>query len=107
MIGKFEENCLLALIRSGPASTPAQIHEVLCDHAGQEFQFGAVYTTLDRMEAKGWVKAEARTQRSGARKRRYFTITGNGQDALSRSLKGTRQLAEGLVIRGFATGGAE
>lgn len=106
MIGKFEELCLLALVRAGPGSTPAHIYEVLCDQAEQEFKFGAVYTTLDRMEAKGWVKVENRTPIAGGKKRRHFTISGEGQDALNSSLQGTRKLANGLGIPGFALGGA-
>ncbi|MBG6203061.1 DNA-binding PadR family transcriptional regulator [Labrenzia sp. EL_13] len=105
MIGKFEECCLMALIRSGPDSTPAQIYDVLCEHGGKEFKFGATYTTLDRMEAKGWVKVTTREPTVGGKKRRYFSVTGLGEKALNDSLSGTHKLASGLGLPGFAKGG--
>lgn len=104
MLGKFEENCLLALIRAGRKSTAADVFDVLVDRSGQMIQFGALYTTLDRMVDKKWVKVEKKAEKPGGRQRRYFTITGLGQKTLSESLASTKTLADGLNIPGWAEG---
>lgn len=105
MIGKFEEYCLMALIRSGPGSLASDIYDKLCDHSGKEFKFGAVYTTLDRMVDKEWVKVESRQSNARGKARRYFSITGLGQQVLNDSLNDTKEMASGIVP-GFSFGGA-
>lgn len=105
MIGKFEEHCLMALIRSGSNSLASRIFETLCEHTGEEFQFGSVYTTLDRMVDKKWVNVEMRQSKTGARSRRHFSITGLGEEVLNQSLSGTRKLASGIVP-GFSLEGS-
>lgn len=102
MIGKFEEHCLLALLRAGPAATASQVYEVLADKIGEGFKFGAVYTTLDRMTDKKWVKVETRAPVDGGRTRRHFTISGEGRKALDASLTETSRLSAGLDLPGFA-----
>ena len=96
MIGKFEEFCLLALIRSGPDALASKVYETLCDHLGKEFKFGAVYTTLDRMVEKKWIKVSEQKPEGGGRTRRYFTISGEGRVALGNSLQSTQRLSIGL-----------
>ena len=102
MIGKFEEHCLLALLRAGPSATASQIYNVLEDKIGDGFKFGAVYTTNDRMAQKKWVAVENREPEGGGRTRRYFTITGEGRKALDQSLSETSKLSSGLGLPGLA-----
>ena len=55
------------------------------DHAlGRSISPGAIYTVLDRLAAKGWVKSymgESTDGRKGNR-RKYFRVTGEGEAAL-------------------------
>jgi DNA-binding PadR family transcriptional regulator len=46
---------------------------------------GSVYATLDRLEARGLVRSRLAegTPVRGGKARRYYTVTGNGVDALS------------------------
>jgi PadR family transcriptional regulator PadR len=58
--------------------------------SGQSLSLGSLYTTLHRMEQKGFVRSrwgEATEVRQGAR-RRYYQITALGQQALTE----TRQM---------------
>lgn len=98
MIGKFEELVLLALIRTGPDSLASDVFEKLEEVANKEFKFGALYTTLDRMVAKKWVSTKEQKPANGGRKRRYFSITGQGHKALSESLVTTNNLLHGLSV---------
>jgi DNA-binding PadR family transcriptional regulator len=98
MIGKFEELVLLALIRTGPNSLASDVFEKLEEVANKEFKFGALYTTLDRMATKKWVSLKEQKPANGGKKRRYFSITAQGQRALSESLSTTNSLARGLNV---------
>lgn len=95
MLGKFEENTLLSLIRSGPNSTPADVYEELAKHLNNLPSFGALFTCLNRMEKKKWVKVELVSERAGQKPRKRYTINGAGRIALNESLQTTRSLTGG------------
>jgi PadR family transcriptional regulator PadR len=50
---------------------------------------GSVYTTLDRLEQKGYVKSwfSDPTPERGGRSKRFFEITGTGELAVKNSMK--------------------
>ncbi len=52
--------------------------------SGRDLSIGAVYTTLVRMEAKGFVRSSAGepTAERGGRAKRYFRVTADGKAAL-------------------------
>ena len=105
MLGKFEELILLALIRVGPDQPASAIFEVITDRLNQEKSFGAVYTTLDRMVDKKYIKVSSPKVSSGkGKKRRYFTISGEGRAALSQSMNMTNSMADGLSLEGQMVG---
>ena len=101
MIGKLEELTLLACLRAGDAAVPSAIYERLSEAlSGKAPGFGAVYTTLDRMAAKGLLN-EGKATDAQKRSRRTFTISGAGQAALAESLTPTRALG-GFSVLGVA-----
>ena len=55
--------------------------------AGRDYSIGAVYTTLDRLQAKGYVTSRLGdpTPERGGRAKRYFTIEAPGIRALNHS----------------------
>ena len=59
---------------------------------------GALYKTLDRMEAKGWVEwqQEAATPGRGGHPRRLFQVTPEGVAVLSASRDALLRLWDGL-----------
>ena len=82
-IGQFEQLVLLAILRKQPAAYGIAIQEELLVRTAREYSVGAIYSTLERLEKKGFVKAkegEATAQRGGRRKL-YFSLTAPGQSA--------------------------
>jgi PadR family transcriptional regulator, regulatory protein PadR len=87
-IGQFEQMVLLAILRKQPVAYGISIQDELLARTDREYSAGAIYSTLDRLEKKGFVKSrqgEATAQRGGRRKL-YFSLTAPGQAALQASL---------------------
>jgi DNA-binding PadR family transcriptional regulator len=67
---------------------------------------GAVYTALDRLEQKGFVRSRlgSSTPKKGGRRKRFYEVTGTGLAALS-TVQSTRgallELIEGHPQLGF------
>lgn len=97
MIGKFEEIALLALVKSGPRSHAAKVFRVIEDTQEKLPAFAALYTALDRMAAKGLV-SETKDS-NDKRAKRLFTISAEGQRALSEALSASRAI-EALIPAG-------
>ena len=97
-LGKFEQLVLLALLRLGDNAYGVSIRREIEETGKQRTSFGAVYTTLDRMEAKGYVKSWTgdATPERGGRAKRYFRITAAGASTLRRSIAVARQMTKGL-----------
>jgi DNA-binding PadR family transcriptional regulator len=93
-IGQFEQHVLLAVFRKHPTAYGVAIQDELRLRTGRTCSIGAIYTTLDRLERKGFVKAkqgEATAERGGRRKL-YFRLTGAGRSTLQASLNATDAL---------------
>ena len=100
---KLEEMILLALMKDGPDATAGDVQARLSDATGREQAFGSIFTTLDRMSDKKfvkWRKGEPDERRRG-RAPRLYTITGVGRTALIASLRATQVLAGGTTIGVF------
>ena len=99
-LGSFEELVLLALARCGEDAYGMNVRRELAEHSGREVAIGAVYSTLDRMEAKGLVtsrmSAPDTDRRGGAR--RHFRMEPAGIHALLEARKVRDQLADGLDL---------
>lgn len=85
MLGKLEEEVLLATLQAGPASLPSEIYTSLEAAVGKAPAFGAVYTTLSRMAVKGFVDESKKNDASG-RERRAFTVSASGKRAIQASM---------------------
>jgi len=93
-LGELEQIVLLAVLRLGDEAYAVPILEVIQRDAGRRVARGALYTALDRLEAKGCLRSrvgEPIAERGG-RARRYFTVT----PAAVRSLKASRQALQRL-----------
>jgi hypothetical protein len=103
LLPKLEEMILLAVLKHGPDTTAGDVQAVLSEAAGREQSFGSVFTTLDRLTVKKfvkWHKGRPDPQRGG-RAPRLYTVTGVGQSALIASLRATDSLAAGLDLGTF------
>ena len=98
MLPKLEEMILLAVLKYGPDATAGVVQGALSDVTGREQAFGSIFTTLDRLADKKFVrwKKGVPDDRRGGRAPRLYTITGTGQAALVSSLRATQALASGL-----------
>src|ERR1044072_7673155 len=81
-IGELEELVLLAIMKIGSVAYGASIQEALED-AGRFVSFGALYTTLGRLEQKGFVSSRIgeATKARGGRAKKYFQVEGAGKFA--------------------------
>jgi len=103
-LGEFEQMVLTALLLLGENAYGMTVHEKvenLADGA-RTVSLGAVYTTLDRLQQKGFVKSwfSDPTPERGGRTKRYFEITATGEMALRNSLKVVANMLMGLAEAG-------
>jgi PadR family transcriptional regulator len=80
MLGEFEYLLLTAAARLGDDAYGAAIREEIQEATKRPCSIGALYTTLDRLEAKGLVSTwmgEATPQRGG-RPKRMVRVTAKG-----------------------------
>jgi PadR family transcriptional regulator, regulatory protein PadR len=83
MLGEFEYLLIAAAIRLGERAYGAAIREELQLTTGRSCSIGALYTTLERLENKGFVKTwmgDATPQRGG-RPKRMVRVTAKGLQA--------------------------
>ncbi len=98
-MGEFEQLVLLAILRQGNDAYGMRIREEIEDRTGREVSYGAVYTTLSRLEKKGYVSHHLgdATPERGGRARKYFRVETVGEEAL----RATRQ-ALGIMWEGVS-----
>lgn len=86
-LGEFEQMILLAIMKLGSNAYGKSIRELLADLVKRDVTVGALYATLERLEAKGMVSGTMGepTQERGGRAKKYFEVTAKGQHALKRS----------------------
>jgi DNA-binding PadR family transcriptional regulator len=83
-LGEFEQIVLLAALRLGENAYGVTIWEEIEKRTGRPVMIGAVYATLDRLEAKRYIfsKIGDPTPERGGRAKRFFRITAQGSAAL-------------------------
>jgi DNA-binding PadR family transcriptional regulator len=102
-LGEFEQIMLLAIARLKDAGAyGVSIRKEISMRTKRSPTPGAVYTTLERLEGKGFVKSSVgeATPERGGRAKRYYQITAAGLTALRRALRDYRNLLQGLDILG-------
>jgi DNA-binding PadR family transcriptional regulator len=97
-LGEFEQMVLLAILQCGADANGFEVRRELEVSAGRRVSKGAFYTTLDRMEGKGYLNWVARVPEGGASSlpQRHFTVTPQGLDELRRSRDALMNLWRGL-----------
>lgn len=83
-LGEFEQLVLLALLRLGADAYGASVRHEIELRSGRRVSISAVYTTLDRLEHKGFVRSWIGdpTPQRGGRRRRHFDLSASGARAL-------------------------
>ena len=96
-LGTFEEQVMLAVIRTAPESFGMSVRRELEEVTGRNVAVGAVYATLDRLEAKRLVSSKRATLDGVSR--RLFAVTSPGVTALAESRAMRDQLWSGVQLR--------
>lgn len=99
-VGEFEYSVLLAILHvEGPHDAYAvPIRHVLETRTGRPVARGALYTALERLEAKGCLRSRMGdpTAERGGKARRYFTVTPLGVRAIQAMHASLASLTRGL-----------
>jgi DNA-binding PadR family transcriptional regulator len=98
VLREFEQAVLLAILRLGPNAYGVPIRHDLSERLGRAISVGAIYTALERLEAKGFVSSwtGGATAERGGRAKRYYRIEAPGQRALDEARTTTQNLWAGL-----------
>lgn len=97
-IGEFEQLVVLAILRLGDEAYSWNIRREIEERTGRRVSRGAVYTTLDRLENKGYLSSylgPSRPVRSG-KARRYYGVEPEGMDAIQESRRALQSMWAGL-----------
>jgi DNA-binding PadR family transcriptional regulator len=98
LLGSFEQLVLLAIVRLKDAAYGMTVRQEIEKRTGRSVSLGAVYATLDRLEAKGYVssrKAAGSPERQG-RAKRFFRVESTGAAALQQSLRAIENMRAGV-----------
>jgi PadR family transcriptional regulator PadR len=101
-LGEFEHVVLLAVLRLGDQAYGVTVRREIEACAKREVSIGAIYATLDRLEAKGYVQSRVGdpTPERGGRSKRFFRVTAQGASAVKNTHRVLRSLTEGLALLG-------
>ncbi|MEM7356374.1 MAG: helix-turn-helix transcriptional regulator [Acidobacteriota bacterium] len=97
----LEYTLLLALLRLGDEAYGVPIRDEIASRTGRELSLGALYTTLERLEGKGYIESRmgAPTAVRGGRRKKMCRLTSAGKQALSQTWDFQRRMTEGLEPR--------
>ena len=94
-LGVFEEQILVAVLRTAGEAYGMEVRREIERVAGRDLAIGAVYATLDRLEAKGLLTS-ARSHEGGAR--RLFAVSPAGARALAETRAMRERLWQGIDL---------
>ena len=102
-LGDFEQLVLLGVARLEVQESAygAAIRQEIHARSGRDVSINAVYTTLDRLETKGFLKSwvgEPTPQRGG-RRRKFYALRPAGVAALRQAYRAFTAMADGLESR--------
>lgn len=101
-LGEFEQIVLLAVLRLDDSAYGVPIRQEIEERAGRKVTIGALYATLDRLEAKAYVTSwfSEPTPERGGRSKRYFRVLPAGVEALARSKDMLDSMWKGVRLKG-------
>jgi PadR family transcriptional regulator len=104
-LGEFEHIIVLALLRLEDRAYGVTVRQEIEFRTNREVSIGAVYSTLDRLEMKGYVKSHRGdpTAERGGRSKRFFRVTATGVAAVNRTQRALQNMTEGLdLVRSYS-----
>ena len=97
-LGEFEQLILLALARLGDDAYGVTIRETLVERTRRRPSFGAIYSTLRRLEDNGLVRSYTGEPEAvrGGRAKKHVALTSRGRAALCEAHGAIVRMAEGV-----------
>ena len=98
LLGSLEHLVLLAVARLGTDAYGMTVRLEIQRRTGRDLSIGAIYSTLERLQSKGYVSSAVGepTAERGGRAKRHFRIEAEGQRALAASQEAIRKMSAGL-----------
>jgi DNA-binding PadR family transcriptional regulator len=99
-LAEFELYVMLAIARLGDEAYGARVRQHIEERTGRPVSIGALYTTLARLEAKGFLtlRTLASEPAHRGRTRRYCRLTPRGTHALRHSATMLSRMMDGLRL---------
>jgi PadR family transcriptional regulator PadR len=99
--GEFELAVLISVSLLGDDAYGVAVREAVSERLGRDCAIGAVYTTLQRLEDKGFVTSwmSDPTPVRGGRAKRCFALTAAGTRAIRGAQAAARRLWSGAGLR--------
>ncbi len=95
ILGAFEQAVLVGVLQLGEDAYGRAILREIEGRLGRDLSAGAVYATLDRLEAQGLLAS--RLDEETGRARRYYRISARGISTLNDSRNALQSIWAGLV----------
>src|SRR6478736_1640499 len=101
VLGDFEQLVLLAVLRLSDDAYGAALRQEIHARSGRDVSINAVYTTLDRLERKGFLKSWVGdpTPQRGGRRRKFYALRPTGVAALRQAYRAFTAMADGFESR--------
>lgn len=103
-LGEFEQIVLLSILQLAESAYGVRVRAEIAGHTGRSVTPGALYTTLERLEDKGFVTSRLGdpTPERGGRAKRYYKVSASGLKAVKRAQTAYQSLLRGLELIGGA-----
>jgi DNA-binding PadR family transcriptional regulator len=97
-LGEFEVLVLMAVLHLAEGAYPPAVRAAIESRTGRPVSRGAVYVTLDRLEAKRLLtsRLEEAAQVAAGRPRRFYRPSRRGLQALRRALSAVERMRVGI-----------
>jgi PadR family transcriptional regulator PadR len=97
-LGEFEQLILFSLIRLGDEAYGVTIRDTLRERTGRDVSFGAIYSTLRRLETKHLIRSSLGEPAPvrGGRAKKFVVILPRGRAALGEAQHAFKRMSEGL-----------
>jgi DNA-binding PadR family transcriptional regulator len=95
-LGEFEVLVLLAVLQLDGAAYPPAVREEIERRTQRRVARGAVYVTVDRLEAKRLLVAHTAAAEPTGRRRRHYKVSPKGLRAVRRALSAVENMRAGL-----------
>ncbi len=97
-VGEFEQLVLLAILRLGNDAYGMEVRREIEQRTGRDVSIGAVYTALERLERKGFLRHRmgVPTAERGGRAKKHFRVLPAGMAAAESTRTALQSMWDGL-----------